>query len=128
LNQNDEYYRRTIDLLEQSYLDADARGDLAGGSGSSGGLERWEKKTPSVIGLRKPHRYLFEAAARQMRLQTQNVWYLGDRIDTDIAGARAARMVAVWFERGGSPTLDVGGADAKVHSWGEFRSLVEATC
>lgn len=82
----------------------------------------------SDFGLRKPHRYLFEAAARQMRLQTQNVWYLGDRIDTDIAGARAAGMVAVWFERGGSPTLDVVGADAKVHSWGEFRSLVAATC
>ena len=82
----------------------------------------------SDFGLRKPHRYLFEAAARQMRLQTQNVWYLGDRIDTDIAGARAAGMVAVWFERGGSPTLDIGGADAKVHSWSEFRSLVERTC
>ncbi|MHB8383371.1 MAG: HAD family hydrolase [Candidatus Binataceae bacterium] len=80
------------------------------------------------FGLRKPHRYFFEAAARQMRLPTRNVWYLGDRIDTDIVGAREAGMVAVWFERGGSPTLDVGGADAKVHSWGEFRSLVEAKC
>jgi FMN phosphatase YigB (HAD superfamily) len=81
----------------------------------------------SDVVLRKPHRYLFEAAARQMRLQTQKVWFFGDRIDTDIAGARAAGMVAVWFERGGSSTLGVGGADAKVHSWGEFRSLVEAT-
>ncbi len=80
----------------------------------------------SDFGLRKPHPYIFEAAARRMRLSAQNVWYLGDRIDTDIEGARAAGMVAVWFERGGSPTLDVGGADAKVHSWGEFRSLVEA--
>ena len=82
----------------------------------------------SDFGLRKPHRYLFEVAARKMRLQTQNIWYLGDRIDTDIAGARAAGMMAVWFDRGGASTLDAGGADAKVHSWGEFRSLVEATC
>ncbi|MGC1340915.1 MAG: HAD family hydrolase, partial [Candidatus Binataceae bacterium] len=82
----------------------------------------------SDFGLRKPHRYLFEAAARQMRLQPQNVWYLGDRINTDIEGARAAGMVAVWFERGGSPTPDSGGADARVHSWSDFRSLVEATC
>ncbi len=81
----------------------------------------------SDFGLRKPHPYLFEAAARQMRLQTQNVWFLGDRIDTDIAGARAAGMVAVWFDRGGSPTPDDGGADAKVRSWCEFRRLVEAT-
>ena len=81
----------------------------------------------SDIGLRKPHPCLFETAARQMRLQIQNLWYLGDRIDTDVAGARAAGMVAVWFDRGCSPTQDTGGAEAKVHSWTEFRTLVEAT-
>ena len=79
------------------------------------------------FGLRKPHRYIFEAAARRMRLQMANVWYLGDRIDTDIRGARGAGMVAVWFERASSPTPDAGGADAKVHSWNEFLSLVQAT-
>ena len=82
----------------------------------------------SDLGLRKPHLHIFEAAARQMRLQIENVWYLGDRLDTDIAGAQAAGMVAVWFDRGVSPEPDAGGADAKVHSWGEFRSLVEAAC
>jgi SAM-dependent methyltransferase len=44
LSGSDDYYRRTIELLEESYLAADARGDVAGGSGSGGGLERWEKK------------------------------------------------------------------------------------
>jgi SAM-dependent methyltransferase len=44
---NDEeckYYERTLRLLEGAYLEADARGDLAGGSGSGGGLVRWERK------------------------------------------------------------------------------------
>jgi SAM-dependent methyltransferase len=41
---NDVYYRRTLELLEESYLEADAKGDLAGGSGSGGGLKRWEQK------------------------------------------------------------------------------------
>ena len=44
MSENDEYYRRTIDLLEKSYLEANSRGDIAGGSGSGGGLERWEKQ------------------------------------------------------------------------------------
>lgn len=38
------YYRRTLELLEDSYLAADERGDIAGGSGSGGGLARWERK------------------------------------------------------------------------------------
>lgn len=79
----------------------------------------------SDFGRRKPHPSLFEAASRQMGLQPRNVWYLGDRIDTDIAGAHAAGMVAVWFDRSGSPTLNIGEADAKVHSWGEFRRLCQ---
>jgi len=44
LSENDDYYRRTIELLEESYLRADAQGDIARGSGSGGGLVRWERK------------------------------------------------------------------------------------
>lgn len=44
LSEDSDYYWRTIQLLEESYLEANARGDVAGGSGSGGGLERWEKK------------------------------------------------------------------------------------
>src|SRR5215472_186136 len=44
VGENDDYYQHTIELLEDSYLAADARGDIPGGSGSGGGLARWEKK------------------------------------------------------------------------------------
>jgi 2-polyprenyl-3-methyl-5-hydroxy-6-metoxy-1,4-benzoquinol methylase len=44
LTDRDVYYRRTLELLEESYLEANASGDLAGGSGSGGGLKRWEQK------------------------------------------------------------------------------------
>jgi 2-polyprenyl-3-methyl-5-hydroxy-6-metoxy-1,4-benzoquinol methylase len=39
-----QYYEHTLEMLETSYLEANARGDVAGGSGSGGGLERWELK------------------------------------------------------------------------------------
>lgn len=44
MSENEDYYQHTIALLEESYLAADARGDIPGGSGSGGGLARWEKK------------------------------------------------------------------------------------
>jgi len=50
LSENDDYYRRTIELLEESYLRADAQGDVAGGSGSGGGLVRWERKRRVLAG------------------------------------------------------------------------------
>ena len=50
MNENDPYYQRTLELLEESYLEADARGDVAGGSGSGGGLERWERKRRVLVG------------------------------------------------------------------------------
>src|SRR5215470_11281320 len=43
MREND-YYQHTLELLEDSYVAADERGDLAGGSGSGGGLARWQRK------------------------------------------------------------------------------------
>lgn len=38
----DEYYERVRALLEDSYVAADERGDVFGGSGSSGDMAKWE--------------------------------------------------------------------------------------
>jgi hypothetical protein len=43
MRENDSY-QHTLELLEDSYVAADERGDLAGGSGSRGGLARWQRK------------------------------------------------------------------------------------
>ncbi|MFZ0660622.1 MAG: class I SAM-dependent methyltransferase [Candidatus Binataceae bacterium] len=40
----DDYYERVRALLEDSYVAADERGDIFGGSGSSGDMASWEAK------------------------------------------------------------------------------------
>ena len=42
--------------------------------------------------VRKPNPLLFEAAAGLLGVPPAHVWFVGDRLDTDIAGARAAGM------------------------------------
>ena len=46
--------------------------------------------------VRKPNVLLFTTAAARLGLAPEEIWFVGDRLDTDIAGARAANMKAVW--------------------------------
>jgi putative hydrolase of the HAD superfamily len=47
--------------------------------------------------VRKPNPLLYEAAAGLLGICATDIWFVGDRLDTDVAGARAAGMHPVWF-------------------------------
>jgi putative hydrolase of the HAD superfamily len=47
--------------------------------------------------VRKPNPLLFETAAALLSVPCADVWFVGDRLDTDVAGARAAGMTAFWY-------------------------------
>jgi len=65
--------------------------------------------------VRKPNALLFETAAARLGVKPKDIWFVGDRLDTDVAGARAAGMTAVWFSPWKSEGSD--SADATVTSW-----------
>src|SRR5262245_39175248 len=50
--------------------------------------------------VRKPNVLLFETAAAKLGVAPSDIWFVGDRLDTDVAGAKAAGMTAVWFQPG----------------------------
>jgi len=53
-----------------------------------------------------------------------DIWFVGDRLDTDIAGARAAGMRAVWLRPPDTAPSDV--PDLTVRDWTELRRYFEA--
>jgi len=77
----------------------------------------------SDYSVRKPNVLLFETAAAKLGVSAEDIWFVGDRVDTDVVGAKAARMTAVWFNRRGQTGPD-GGADLSVGGWLEFMSYV----
>jgi len=80
----------------------------------------------SDYSVRKPNPLLFEVAAARLGIAAREIWFVGDRLDTDITGAKAAGMTAVWFNRDAddAPTADV---DLSVPDWDTFvRHVVEA--
>jgi hypothetical protein len=74
MREND-YYQHTLELLEDSYVAADERGDLAGGSGSGGGLERWRRKR-KVIAAAFDHdgTWLDAGCANGLLMETLSGW------------------------------------------------------
>ena len=48
--------------------------------------------------FRKPHRKIFELAARKARLAPCDMWYCGDNGVCDVDGAKAAGFFPVWYK------------------------------
>ena len=71
--------------------------------------------------VRKPNPLLFDTAAARLGVKPENIWLIGDRLDTDVAGARAAGMTPIWFNPTGIPSSD---PVTTVASWSEVRTLL----
>lgn len=55
------------------------------------------------VGVAKPDARIFRFALHELGVEPENVWHVGDDLDTDVAGAKAASLTAVWLNRGGNP-------------------------
>ena len=69
--------------------------------------------------VRKPNALLFETAAAMLGVQPKDIWFVGDRLDTDVIGAKTAGMTAVWFNPGRVPDTSRS-ADLSVADWDDF--------
>jgi putative hydrolase of the HAD superfamily len=47
-------------------------------------------------GVRKPQREIFDRAVRMLSLTAADIWYVGDHPITDVQGAAAAGLMAIW--------------------------------
>jgi HAD superfamily hydrolase (TIGR01549 family) len=55
------------------------------------------------VGIAKPDAAIFELAMERLGAEPERVWHVGDNLGTDVAGARAAGIGAVWLNRHGRP-------------------------
>ena len=74
--------------------------------------------------VRKPNPLLFDTAATLLGVCPSDIWFVGDRLDTDVAGARAAGMYPVWFAE--PDVTSHGDAELVIGSWHELLATVRA--
>ncbi len=53
------------------------------------------------VGVAKPDASVFRLAMHQLGAEPEQVWHVGDSLRSDVAGAKAAGVTAVWLNRGG---------------------------
>lgn len=53
------------------------------------------------VGIAKPDPSLFELALDKLAVRREHAWHVGDNLATDVAGAQAAGLTAVWLNRRG---------------------------
>jgi HAD superfamily hydrolase (TIGR01509 family) len=56
-----------------------------------------------VVGYEKPDPRIFAAALAEAGVRPDEAVFVGDRLEVDVTGAKAARMRTVWCNRRGDP-------------------------
>jgi HAD superfamily hydrolase (TIGR01549 family) len=75
--------------------------------------------------IAKPNELLYETAMGRLDLPAEAIWFVGDRCETDVAGANAVGMTSVWYtgaiqrERTAEP-------DLSVETWSEMIDAIDA--
>jgi len=70
-------------------------------------------------GFRKPHPEIFETAIARLGLPREDVWFVGDRLELDVLGAKGVGLTAVWYNADGEAPGDVA-PDVVISSLDEF--------
>jgi putative hydrolase of the HAD superfamily len=74
-------------------------------------------------GFRKPHPHLFVTAAGRLEMGPEDIWYIGDSLAFDMAGARSAGLRTVWYNRA-DQAEDGTPFDAQIRDWRELVDLL----
>ncbi len=77
-------------------------------------------------GLRKPHPFLYRAAAAQLGVEMPRTWHIGNSRYYDVEGAMTAGAAAIYYDTKNQPPQNPK-PHATVTSWIEFQKLVEKT-
>jgi len=76
------------------------------------------------VGLLKPDPRIFALALEQLGTPAQESAFVGDTPKTDIVGAHAAEMKAVWLNRDNVPRQDGMAPDVTINSLAELKSAI----
>jgi putative hydrolase of the HAD superfamily len=76
------------------------------------------------VGISKPDPRIFAMALDQLEVTATDSVFVGDNPKTDITGAHAAGMKAIWLNRDNSPLQDGIVPDATIHSLSELQDTL----
>jgi putative hydrolase of the HAD superfamily len=94
---------------------------------SGGGLESWFEAVviSGELGIRKPNEAPFLAALGGMGIRPEDAAMVGNSLENDVAGARAAGVRSVWLDRNEGASGPGPEPDARIASLSELPALLD---
>jgi putative hydrolase of the HAD superfamily len=77
------------------------------------------------IGHYKPHPILFKTALNELKCPPQNSVHIGDKLKTDIKGAKDFKMFTIWLNDSNSPRSEFIKPDYEIHEMPEVLQIVK---
>lgn len=75
--------------------------------------------------IRKPDKHIFDVAIKKIGLESEEIWFAGDKVDYDVKGAINAGLFPVLYNwRNETPTIDA--EHLIVNNWHVFRDKIES--
>tara|TARA_B100000686_G_C16757742_1_gene956637 strand:- start:702 stop:1439 length:738 start_codon:yes stop_codon:yes gene_type:complete len=105
-------YQDTIPALE-ALKTTRTRLGIISNTTNPGFMKDWERRQmglddffelsiySSEVPYRKPHQSIFNLAVYRMKLEPEEILFVGDNLQADVGGAQGAGMYAVWLNRSG---------------------------
>jgi len=72
---------------------------------------------------RKPHPSIFNAAIARLQIDTEDILFVGDNLQMDVAGPQAVGISAAWLNRKGSSLSDGIIPDYQINSLSELLQI-----
>ena len=76
------------------------------------------------VRLRKPHEGIFNLTLKKMKASPETTVHIGDDIDTDVNGAKAVGMKAVWYNNGTWPDMKCEDKDIEINHFSKFPEII----
>ena len=78
------------------------------------------------IGFYKPHPILFKTVLDRFDCTPQSIVHVGDKLETDIKGAKDCGIFAIWFNEFHSPQSDNFNPDYEIHKISEVPNIIKS--
>ena len=75
--------------------------------------------------FRKPNRRIFDLALEKANLRAEEVWYIGDDYECDVAGARNAGIFPIWYVGAVDSPYEEKEDVLKIRAWKELQEWME---
>jgi len=118
-----EHFRRFLRLGLLTNGASDLQREKLAGAGIAGYFD--QVVISGDLGIGKPNPRIYEVMLSRLAVTAREAVMIGNSLDSDIQGAQAVGMKAIWLNRAGAPRDDSVVPDSEIRTLAELKQMID---